>query len=461
VNPLSPRMFARRVVTALIVVVVVSVAAFVGANIQAARKVSQIAKAPIDPSVLQGGGNFLLIGSDTRSFVDSPEEAQHFGSAQAQTGQRSDTIMVAHVDDGGKALLVSFPRDLWVDIPGIGGAKINAAFNAGPQRVIETIQGNFDVPISHYLQIDFAGFREMVDAIGTVPINFPAPARDIKSGLAIAKAGCIHLDGDQALAYVRSRFHEQLIDGKWQADPTSDLGRIQRQQYFLRTLAQQTLRTATRSPWRANSIADTLVRNLERDPDLGLGPLRKLARAFDDAANVQTVTLPTNRQFIDGQDALVLDDAKAAPLFARLRSDNKEERPKAPEGVDPGDVRITVENGSGRAGLAGGALDDLRDLGFAVEPPAANADRSDYAETEVRYAPGAEDKGKLVRASLNAPGRLVELDEGASGGADVVLVLGRDYRGVRAGSTPATSAKRAPAASTPGTTAAAPRPVGC
>src|SRR5207247_8677250 len=115
-------------------------------------------------------------------------------------------------------------------IPGIGHAKINAAFNAGPQRVIETIENDFDIPISHYLEVDFAGFRKMVNAIGTIPIYFSAPARDTKSGLAVNQAGCQHLTGDQALAYVRSRYYESLVNGKGTPDPSSDLGRIRRQQ---------------------------------------------------------------------------------------------------------------------------------------------------------------------------------------------------------------------------------------
>ena len=73
---------------------------------------------------------------------------------------------------------MSFPRDLWVDIPGQGSAKINAAFNGGPQLLVETIKQDFNIPISHYLEVDFAGFRDIVNAIGTVPVYFPTPASD-------------------------------------------------------------------------------------------------------------------------------------------------------------------------------------------------------------------------------------------------------------------------------------------
>src|SRR5205085_789040 len=108
--------FLQRFVTAFVVAALLATGLIAAAYAQAASKVSHVATAKIDTSVLKAGGNFLLIGSDTRAFVDTPAEAQHFGSAKQETGQRSDTIMVAHVDAAkGTALLVSFPRDLWVD----------------------------------------------------------------------------------------------------------------------------------------------------------------------------------------------------------------------------------------------------------------------------------------------------------------------------------------------------------
>ena len=317
------RAFLRRFWTALIVAVVATVTAVAGAYWVAARKVAQVPKVAIDPALLKSGGNYLLIGSDSRAFVDNAKDSSEFGSASSQTGQRSDTIMLAHVDgDPAKSFLVSFPRDLWVDIPGMGHAKINAAFNAGPQRVIQTIEQNFDVPVSHYLEVDFSGFRKLVDTIGTVPIYFPAPARDAKTGLSISTAGCHQLNGEQALAYVRSRYYESYIDGKWQVDGTSDLGRIKRQQYFLRTIAHEALKTAERAPWKAPRILDSMLANLTRDPKLGFSSFRAFAYAFHgDGTGMPTYTLPTTPKYINGQAALLLQDSAAAPLFARLRGE--------------------------------------------------------------------------------------------------------------------------------------------
>jgi polyisoprenyl-teichoic acid--peptidoglycan teichoic acid transferase len=455
-SALSPRTFLHRLITAFVVAVVLTTVLIVGAYAEAARKVSKVARVPIDTSVLQSGGNYLLIGSDSRAFVNGAQDAQHFGSAQQETGQRSDTIMVAHIDDrNGTALLVSFPRDLWVAIPGIGHAKINAAFNAGPQRMIETIENDFDIPISHYLEVDFAGFRKMVNAIGTIPIYFPAPARDTKSGLSVNKAGCQHLDGDQALAYVRSRYYESLVNGQWKSDPTSDLGRIQRQQYFLRTLAQQTLHAAASAPWNASNLLDSMLTNLQRDPKLGLSSLRALAYAFHRAGGVETQTLPVNRQFINGQDALVLDSAKAADLLARLRGiGNPANAQSAAESVDPHTIRVSVENGSGRTGLGARADDALGGLGFSVVGTATNADRSDYTVTEVRYGPDSAAKARFLLSELGGAGKVVALSGGAPAGTDIVLVLGRDYKGL---TRPAPKAASTPTTSRPTNGGAAPR----
>ncbi|HUI49079.1 MAG TPA: LCP family protein [Acidimicrobiia bacterium] len=440
---LSPRMFLHRLITAFVVAALLMTIAIAGAYAEAARKVSKVSKVAMDTSVLEPGDNYLLIGSDSRAFVDTPQQAQHFGSAQEETGQRSDTIMVVHVDSAtGTALVVSFPRDLWVAIPGLGHAKINAAFNAGPQRVIETIEQDFDVPISHYLQIDFEGFQKMVNTLGSIPIYFPAPARDAKSGLNVPTAGCVHLSGSQALAYVRSRYYESFVDGRWQSDPTSDLGRIQRQQYFLRTLAQETLKAAERKPWKASDLADSMLADLQRDPKLGLSSLRALAYAFHRPGGVETQTLPATRHFFDGQDALQLDATKAAPMLARLRGIGKP-LSGAAAAVAPASVHIAVENGSGRTGLGAGAHDALAHLGFSLVAPATNADRSDYAVTEVRYVPGASAKAQFLLSELGGAGRAVALNGSAPNGADVVLVLGTDYHGLSSVSTTGTPATAA------------------
>jgi LCP family protein required for cell wall assembly len=452
------RAFLGRFAIALVLVIVLTSSAIAEAYHIAANKVNKVATIHIDPAVLEPGNNYLFIGSDTRAVMHTKLEESQFGTtADVGSGQRSDTIMVVHINPhSGQATLVSFPRDLWVAIPSMGSAKINAAFNAGPQRVIETIEQDFNVPISHYLEINFLGFRNLVNTLGTIPIYFNTPARDAKTGLMIKTAGCKHLNGDQALAYVRSRYYERLINGQWETDPTSDLGRIQRQQYFLRTLATQAVHKAEHAPWHALSILDKMLASLSRDQRMGLNSLRAVAYAFSgDAGPLVTMTLPTNRQFEQGQDALVLDDAKAAPILARLRGadDNKKSSP-ATSHVAPSSVKVTVLNGSGRSGVASTALAALKRQGFVPASAATNADNSNYSVTEVRYAPGAQNKAQLVLSRLGGAGKLVALSS-AAGNADVVVVLGADFSAVHAPSSQASGSSAAHASKAP------PPKIGC
>jgi LCP family protein required for cell wall assembly len=428
--PISLRAFGHRVLVALLISCLI-IAVFGVAVVRAEdAKVAKIHVAQINPSLLTGSNNYLIIGSDTRSFVSSQADAQHFGSAQSQGGQRSDTMMVVHIDPGKRTgVLVSFPRDLWVDVPGHGTNKINAAFAfGGPELAIRTIKHNFGVPISHYLEVDFAGFRDIVNAIGSVPIYFPFPARDHNSGLNIPTAGCINLNGDMALGYVRSRYYEYKKGGEWVSDPTSDLGRIERQQYFIRSLASAAIHSVVTHPFSVNKVADKSVAALTRDKRLSSADVRALVFAFrnPDPTAFPMTTLPATGAYRDGQSVLLLDAAKAAPMLARLRGDAAPTAaiPK----IAPSSVAVVVENGSGVGGAAGRTDTALVGAGFRVAAPATDADRSDYTVTEVRYAPGAATKARLVLAYLGGAGRIVALGAAPSSGADVVLVLGRDFQ---------------------------------
>jgi LCP family protein required for cell wall assembly len=459
VRALSVRAFVGRFVAALIVCSIIAVVSVGTAFTIASNKVHDIRTVAIDDDVLSGGRNFLLIGSDTRAFIDDAADEEHFGSADVQTGQRSDTLMIAHVEPGNRGgYLVSIPRDLWVDIPGVGPSRINAAFNDGPQKVIETVQQNFDIPIAHYLEIDFAGFRDVVDALGSIPIYFPAPARDANTGLDVAEPGCHALAGDQALAYVRSRYYEYFENGEWHQDPTSDLGRIRRQQYFVRTLAHEAANAAVRKPWRANDLADALFSSLTRDPKLEFADMRGLARALrgteDQALEVET--LPTTPENIDGQAVLRLDDAKAVPILARLRAQDAYEPPAPPPNLAPSSVSVGVRNATDRGGLGASTLEAFKNFGFAVVAPAENGTLDDPGTTEIRYS-GDDGPARLVAAYLRGAGKLIPV-EANEGGADVVVVLGEDFSEVAApaSTTTPTTGATGGTATTPTSTPPAP-----
>ncbi len=173
-------------------------------------------------------------------------------------GQRSDTMMVAHVEPSAqKTFVVCFPRDLMVDIPGTPGKQqINAAYSlGGPELVSQTLKANFDIDINHYLEVDFKSFQEIVNEIGNVSVYLPGRLRDLETSLYTPYgAGCYALNGDAALAYVRSRNLEiadpngPIVDEDgehWRMfDVRSDLDRIDRQQDFIRKLAGRRSRRA-------------------------------------------------------------------------------------------------------------------------------------------------------------------------------------------------------------------------
>ena len=452
--PLSLRAFGHRVLVALLICLVISVAAGVAVVRAENSKISAIAVARIDPALLRSGGNYLIIGSDTRAFGETKKDVEQFGSAASQGGQRSDTMMVAHIDPGKRTgVLVSFPRDLWVPIPGHGTSKINAAFAyGGAQLAIRTLEQDFNIPISHYLEVDFAGFRDIVNAIGSVPIFFPAPARDHNTGLNILTPGCHNLSGVDALAYVRSRYYQYEVNGHWQYDPTSDLGRIQRQQYFIRSISRAAIHTVLSHPFRVNKVVDKTVSSLTRDKGLTASDLRALVLAFRDTNPnaFPMYTLPATNAFRDSQSVLLLDEAKAAPTLARLRPKVAAAGPVP--NISAGTVTIAVENGSGATGAAGRTSSALQAQGFKVGAAATDADRQDYAVTEVRYAPGAETKGRFVLAHLGGAGKLVALSSAPSG-VDVVIVLGDDFQRV---SSTATTTTPPTAPASPAPTAAKP-----
>ena len=159
--------------------------------------------------------NVLLIGSDSR-VGESASDAAHFGDPTTQTGQRSDVVKILHVDPATGAIRVlSIPRDTVVQVAGdtsqIGKYnRINATYNNGPDQLVQTIEADFGIPISHVVQIDFAGFRGAVDAIGGIYLNFPYPAQDTYTGLNITTTGCQHVNGGYSLAVARSRHYRVL-----------------------------------------------------------------------------------------------------------------------------------------------------------------------------------------------------------------------------------------------------------
>lgn len=188
-----------------------------------------------------GGTNYLIVGSDSRENLDPNIEnaGAIFGDGSEDIGgQRTDTIQILRISNDGTQHILALPRDLYLPIGGDGALnRINAAYAfGGPELLITTVQQSLGIPVHHYAEIDFAGFIGMVDAVGGVTIDFPYPAYDNKTGLNVTEPGPVVLDSAQALAFVRSRVYTEIIDGQPTVDRTGDLGRVKRQQIFLKSL---------------------------------------------------------------------------------------------------------------------------------------------------------------------------------------------------------------------------------
>jgi LCP family protein required for cell wall assembly len=273
---------------------------------------SQVSSAPCTTCVAAANGapyNVLLIGSDSRAG-ESASEAQQFGSVQDAAGQRSDTLKIIHVDpSAGTATSLSIPRDTFVTITGLNPNsglsaqnKINAAFSNGPDAVVQTIENTFGIPISHYIVIDFFGVEDAVNALGGITLNFPYPVRDEdcssgacynNSGLNIPTAGCQTLNGQQALSLSRSRYYQYYKDGEWQSDPTSDIGRIERQNLIIEAALDKA--KSTYNPLQLNSLLSSVVHDFSKDNALSATDLLSLAERYHafSGSSLQSFTLPT------------------------------------------------------------------------------------------------------------------------------------------------------------------------
>ena len=201
--------------------------------------------------------------------------------------------------------VLSLPRDLYVDIAGGRKARINSAYRRDdPTKLIDTIFLNFGIPIDHYVQIDFCAFERLVDAVGGVEVPFAFPARDRHSGLLIPEAGCVNLDGDNALAYVRSR-HYQFEDppgsGNWITDGTSDFGRIARQQDFLRRVVSTVINDGLYSPKLATALITTNRDFLVTDEDLTVRRMLEFANTLRrlDPAEITTYRVESSSELND------------------------------------------------------------------------------------------------------------------------------------------------------------------
>lgn len=258
--------------------------------------------------------NILLIGTDRRSPVPTTGTAAAAPS-WAPGDQRSDALMLVHVDaDRQGASVISLPRDSWVDIPGHGEAKLNAAFSyGGPSLTVATVERLTGVRVDHLAIVDWAGFVELTDAVGGVELSIAEPTYDPDRKIAWS-AGRHSLTGEEALAYVRQR----------KGLPGGDLDRVRRQQAFMRAVAESMFRTTRGDTGQALKIVDKVTRHVTVDQGWSTLAMSRLVLSLRDLsmADVDFFTAPVEGLGRVGDQSVVhLNRTDGAQMWAEVRAD--------------------------------------------------------------------------------------------------------------------------------------------
>ncbi|SEC60748.1 LCP family protein [Streptomyces sp. PAN_FS17] len=308
-------------ITLVTVLVVTSVATYFWADSKLNRDVD-LSKV-IDRPEAGEGTNYLIVGSDSRAGMSAEEKKKlHTGSAE---GKRTDSMMILHVGSNGDTL-VSLPRDSNVTIPSFKGSdsgkfyegtgrqvKLNAAYaEDGPELLVRTVEANTGLHIDHYVEIGFGGFANIVDSVGGVEIDIPKGGiKDSKSG-ADLKEGKQTLNGEEALAFVRTRY----------ALPGSDLDRTKNQQKFLSALANQVATPGTiLNPFKLYPTMGAGLDSLTVDKDMSLWDLASMFWAMKGVSGGEGKSMNMPISGNSGNGNLQWDTAKVKKLVEQLKND--------------------------------------------------------------------------------------------------------------------------------------------
>jgi LCP family protein required for cell wall assembly len=275
--------------------------------------------------------NYLLVGSDTREGLTKEQlKLLRVGSTKTAAGSRSDTMLIVHISKArDKATIISIPRDSLVTIPEhpssldktkiipAAKGKINAAFAfGGPSLLIQTLEDETGIRIDHYIEIGFAGFAGMVDALGGIEVCTKRDIDDPGSHL-VLPAGVHTLNGVEALKYVRTR----------DFDGMGDLGRMQRQQQFMSAVLRKVTSTGVLlNPIKLVNFFNAAIATVKTDSELNKSDLLTLAKQMKNlsSSNVRTLTIPLGNvnARVPGIGSVVTWDKELAPeLFNRIRED--------------------------------------------------------------------------------------------------------------------------------------------
>jgi LCP family protein required for cell wall assembly len=338
--------------------------------------------------------NILVAGVDERAGLTHAQEAAlHVGH---DVSFNSDTMMLVHLSgDHTKVTVVSLPRDSWVEIPGHGMSKINAAFGLGGAKLmVQTVERATGVTIDNYIEVNFLGFVSVIDALGGVNICLPQAVHDPASGLSLSQ-GRHHVDGITALKFARDRH----------SFATGDLARIGNQQQLLSSLLRAAISGGTlANPLRLSRFVRATLSAVRVDQGLNVAALADQMRGVA-PKNVAFITVPVaNPNYLTpgGQSAVLWDTSAAAQLFAAIASDSPITSTPRKAAVRPaGPVLIDIYNGTLIGGLSGYTGSQLTQLGFHVRA-GLTWNRQDVSQTLIEYPPGGQAQARQLGTALPA-----------------------------------------------------------
>lgn len=391
-----------------------------------------VTDSPSDPFYM------LLIGADKSEDRDASGE---FGGSY-----RTDSMILARVDPQEKEVtLISVPRDTRVNIPGHGEQKINAAYAfGGASLAVDTVSELAGVPISHYAEIDFDGFKAVVDALGGVEVDVPMEINDDMAGGHV-DAGLQTLNGEQALILCRSRHNYDDIGN-------GDAIRAANQRLVLSAIMKKVMNSDVAT---ITNTVSTLAEYVTTDYSVtGLIGLAQSMMGIDVSNNVYTAAVPTTSVYEDNLWWEVLDEAAWEEMMNRVKqglspteetqideasgatmssagsggsanADGTSSSSNSSSNASLSGVHISVKNGSGISGCANEAAAKLTPDGAIIET--GNADDFNYSQTIIVYENSSQSEQAQKIADLLGVGQVKQNDGTYAFSGDFLVVVGSDW----------------------------------
>jgi LCP family protein required for cell wall assembly len=370
---------------------------------------ARAARAATRPALPGRPVNVLLIGADARPDEGDPG--------------RSDSLILVRMDSKRDFIsMLSFPRDLYVPIPGVGEGRINSAYFHGPAKTIETVRELTGEDVNYYFLIDFEGFEKLVDQVGGVYLDVDRRYFNDNTGpgapydMIDLQPGYQRLDGHDALDFVRYRHTD------------SDYARIARQQQFLSELKRQSTRLSNLT--NITGYRDIFGENIQTDltnPRRFLSLLELALTTEKD--RIARVSIRGSGAMVNGASVEMASSQEVATKVAEWKDPEFEEDPaERARPIDPATVDVTVLNGSGRVLAAEDVAEALSEKGYRARV-GGNADEFDHLSSEVHYAPGFREPAQKIEALLGPGASAAPLDAEDARGNEVVVIAGGDFTG--------------------------------